>query len=72
MGTHIDLDPVLIDQVVELGRFPSKKAAVHAALSEYLKTMKRQQLLALRGQVSWQGDLARLRADRVARGAKRR
>jgi Arc/MetJ family transcription regulator len=64
MRTHIDLDEQLIDQVVALGGFATKKAAVHAALAEFVKTIKRQQLLALRGKMPWQGDLAALRGSR--------
>ncbi|WP_077728412.1 type II toxin-antitoxin system VapB family antitoxin [Methylocaldum sp. 14B] len=62
MRTHVDLDENLLDQVVQLGRFPTKKAAIQAALTEFVKTLKRRQLLALRGQVPWQGDLDQLRA----------
>lgn len=64
MRTHIELDDALLEQVRELGHFPSKKAAVNAALAEYAKLLKRQQLLALRGKVAWQGDLDALRANR--------
>lgn len=64
MRTHVDLDENLLDEVVRLGRFPTKKAAVQAALTEFVKALKRRQLLALRGQVAWQGDLDRLRAAR--------
>jgi len=64
MRMHVDLDESLLDQVVQLGHFPTKKAAIQAALTEFVKTLKRQQLLALRGQVQWQGDLDQLRANR--------
>ena len=64
MRTHVELDDEVLDQVLALGGFPSKKAAVNAALVEYLHTLKRQQLLALRGQVQWQGDLVSLRQSR--------
>jgi len=64
MRTHVDLDETLLDQVVQLGHFPTKKAAIQAALTEFVKTLKRQQLLALRGQVAWQGDLDQLREAR--------
>ena len=69
MRTHIELDDQLINQVVQLGRFSTKKAAVHAALAEFVNTLKRQQLLALRGKVSWQADLRRLRARRNTEAA---
>jgi Arc/MetJ family transcription regulator len=65
MRTHVDLDEKLLTQVVQMGAFPSKKAAIQAALSEFVKTLKRRQLLALRGQILWQGDLDQLRATRT-------
>lgn len=64
MRTHVDLDETLLQQVVQLGQFPTKRAAIQAALAEFVKTLKRRQLLALRGQLSWQGDLDQLRAPR--------
>jgi len=64
MRTHIDLDENLIAQVVAMGHFRTKKAAIHAALIEFAKTLKRQQLLALRGKIAWEGDLNQLRATR--------
>jgi Arc/MetJ family transcription regulator len=64
MRTHVDLDEALLDQVVQLGHFPTKKAAIQAALVEFVKTLKRRELLALRGQVPWEGDLDQLRATR--------
>ena len=64
MRTHIDLDENLVTQVVAMGHFPSKKAAIHAALEEFAKTLKRKQLLALRGQINWEGNLDQLRATR--------
>lgn len=64
MRTHIELDNNLLEQVCTLGQFSTKKAAVNMALAEYAKLLKRQSLLALRGQVEWQGDLDRMRANR--------
>ena len=64
MRTHVELDDEVLDQVLALGGFPSKEAAVNAALVEYLHTLKRQQLLALRGKVQWKGDLMSLRQSR--------
>lgn len=64
MRTHIDLDENLVAQVVAMGHFPTKKAAIHAALMELAKTLKRRQLLALRGKIAWDGDLDELRAMR--------
>jgi Arc/MetJ family transcription regulator len=67
MKTHIDLDEQLLEQACRLGGFETKKAAVNTALAEYVKLLKRRELLAMRGQVRWEGDLAALRADRRGR-----
>lgn len=64
MRTHIDLDENLVAHVVAMGHFPTKKAAIHAALMEFAKTLKRRQLLALRGKIVWEGDFDQIRATR--------
>ena len=64
MRTNIELNTALLNQVCKLGHFPTKKAAVNAALAEYVKFLKRQELLELQGKVSWEGDLEELRAMR--------
>jgi Arc/MetJ family transcription regulator len=66
MRTHIELDGDVLDQVMDLGQFSSKKAAVNAALIELSRALMRRQLLALRGKVAWQGDLDALRGPRTA------
>jgi Arc/MetJ family transcription regulator len=65
MKTHIEIDDIVLEQICKLGGFTTKKVAVNTALAEYLKLLKRQQLLALRGKVEWQGDLDRLRRNRA-------
>ncbi len=65
MRTQNDLDEQLLNQVVQLGAFPSKKAAIQAALAEFITTLKRRQLLAIRGQIQWQGNLDQLRNIRL-------
>jgi Arc/MetJ family transcription regulator len=67
MKTHIELDDELLKEVLQLGGFATQKAAVNTALAEYAKMLKRRELLAMRGQVRWEGDLAALRADRRGR-----
>jgi Arc/MetJ family transcription regulator len=66
MRTHIELDEQLITQAIQLGHYPTKKAAIHAALLELVNTLKRQQLLTLRGKVSWQGNIDQLRSNRTS------
>lgn len=68
MRTNVELDDVLLQQVQIFGNFSTKKAAIQAALKEYLNVLKRQKLLALRGKVPWQGDLEALRSNRINSG----
>ncbi len=65
MKTHVEIDNTVLEQICKLGGFTTKKVAVNTALAEYLNLLKRQQLLALRGKVEWQGDLDRLRRNRA-------
>jgi len=65
MRTHVELDDQLLSQVIQLGQFPTKKAAINAALLEFARTLKRRELLALRGKINWQGNLDELRLSRV-------
>ncbi|MBU3725072.1 MAG: type II toxin-antitoxin system VapB family antitoxin [Burkholderiaceae bacterium] len=65
MKTHIELDDDTLIQVLELGGFTSKKAAVNAALQDFLNTLRRRHLLSMPGQVVWEGDLDAMRASRV-------
>lgn len=64
MKTHIELNDELLEQVFQLGGFGTKKAAVNAALAEYVKLLQRRQLLEMRGKIRWEGDLSEMRADR--------
>ena len=52
-----------------MGPFTTKKAAVNAALAEFVKLLKRRELLGMRGKVRWEGDLRALRTDRRSRRA---
>ena len=69
MHTHVEVDELTLTQVMALGAFTSKKAAINTALVELSKTLKRRELLAQRGKLPWTGDLNALRADRGGRGA---
>lgn len=70
MKTHIEVDDELLQEVIRLGAFGTKKAAINAALVELSRALKRRQLLALRGKVRWQGDLDQLRAARPGAGGR--
>lgn len=64
MRTHIDIDDALLTEARNLGGYRTIKAAVNMALTEHVKQLKRQQLISLRGQFHWQGDLNSLRQSR--------
>jgi Arc/MetJ family transcription regulator len=64
MKTHIELDEDTLTQVLEMGGFSSKKAAVNAGLEELLNRLRRERLLQMPGRITWEGDLDTLRATR--------
>ena len=64
MRTHIELDDQLIHLAQDLSGLKTRKATVNAALEAYVKVLKRQRLLELRGKLEWEGDLDQMRASR--------
>lgn len=64
MKTHVDVDDAVLREVMSMGKFSSKRIAINTALAEYLRKLKRLDLLAMRGNVPWVGDLDALRSDR--------
>ncbi len=68
MATNLALDDRLIEEAVEIGNHPSKKAAVTAALKEYVKASRRLKILDWMGRVEYYDDydhknLRRARSD---------
>ena len=63
--TNVDLDDRLVKRGLNVFKCKSKRELVHLALSELLKKAKRREILQLRGQVKWEGDLDELRRGRV-------
>lgn len=53
MPTNLDLDDRLIQQAQKVGAHKSKKAAVNAALEEYIKRHKQAAVLDLFGRVDF-------------------
>lgn len=56
MATNLELDDNLIAEVVKLGNFKSKKAAVTQALQEYIQRHKQAQILQLFGTIDYDED----------------
>ena len=53
MATNLDIDPNLIDRVLELSGEATKKSAVTKALQEFVARREQRCLLELMGQLEW-------------------
>jgi Arc/MetJ family transcription regulator len=53
MSTHIDIDNDLLNEAVVLGHFRTKRAAVNAALAEFVRSRKRRQIINLFGEIDF-------------------
>ena len=56
MATNLALDDKLIQEAVRAGGHKTKKAAVTAALTEYVRARRRQRILRWKGQVEYVDD----------------
>jgi Arc/MetJ family transcription regulator len=61
MRTNIELDDVLMKQALDLSKIKTKREVIEEALKNYVAWMKKKQLLGLRGQVKWEGNLKEMR-----------
>lgn len=53
MGIRIDLDPDLVERVLQLSGERTKKAAVTRALQEFMARRSQKGLLELMGKLEW-------------------
>jgi hypothetical protein len=53
MATNLDLDDNLIEEARKLGGYKSKKAAVTAALDEYIRRHKQTEVIRLFGTIDY-------------------
>jgi len=63
MKTHVDIDERVLEELMRIGGFASKEVAINTALVEYLRKLKRLDLLAMRANVPRVGDIDALRAE---------
>jgi len=68
MATNLALDDKLIEAARKLGGHKTKKAAVTAALDEYIRRHKQQELISLFGTIDFDPDYD-YKAERKARRA---
>jgi len=53
MPTNLDIDDRLIDEAKKLGRHRTKRETVTAALDEYIRRRKQQQVVSLFGTIDY-------------------
>ncbi|MBY0434182.1 MAG: type II toxin-antitoxin system VapB family antitoxin [Cyclobacteriaceae bacterium] len=63
--TNIVLRDDLIKDIMRLGEAKTKREAVEKALENYARLLKFQEFRKLRGKISWEGDLMKMRAGKV-------
>jgi len=56
MATNLTLDDKLIDEVLRIGKYKTKKEAVTAALKEYIITRKQKKIKNLFGLIEYDSD----------------
>ncbi|MEX2565104.1 MAG: type II toxin-antitoxin system VapB family antitoxin [Cyclobacteriaceae bacterium] len=61
MRTNIELDDELVQQALKISKLKTKKDIVHEALKQYVASLKKKQLLSLRENDTWIGDLRQMR-----------
>lgn len=66
MPTNLALDDQLVHEAKELGHHRTKRAAVNAALVEYVSRRKREKLLEVFGTLDWDPEYD-YKAERRAR-----
>ena len=64
MRTNIVIDDDLMRDALKATGAKTKREAVELGLRTLLKLRKQQQIKTLRGRISWQGDLERMRLDK--------
>lgn len=63
MRTNIVIDDQLIEKAMRLTGLKTKKATVEAGLNLIINLKQQEKIKDLRGKLSWEGDLDKMRAD---------
>ncbi len=64
MRTNIEIDDDILREVRQLTGIKTKREAVDLALYELVARYRRVEILTLRGEVRWEGDLEKSRQGR--------
>jgi Arc/MetJ family transcription regulator len=65
MRTNIMLDDALIERARQLTGIKTKREVIHEALRTLIQLREQAQLRNLRGKLLWEGDLDKLRQQRI-------
>lgn len=68
MRTNIEIDDALVERAMKVYQLSTKRAVVELALQRLVDSMSRAEQLAMEG-TGWDGDLAELRDEPIARRA---
>ncbi|MFC6100889.1 type II toxin-antitoxin system VapB family antitoxin [Olivibacter domesticus] len=61
MRTNIELDDRLVSEALKISKLKTKKDVVNEALKSFIAALKRKQILTLREEDTWNGDLKQMR-----------
>ncbi|TAE60340.1 MAG: type II toxin-antitoxin system VapB family antitoxin [Bacteroidetes bacterium] len=61
MRTNVFVDDQLLAEAMALSKLPSKRELIQKALESYVRRLKMQQFIELKGKVSWEGNLDEMR-----------
>ena len=64
MRTNIEIDDKLIARAMKALKVSTKKEAVNVALQRVVSQHAQRDVLQLRGQIQWRGNLDEMRTDR--------
>ena len=64
MRTNIIIQDELIQKVIKMGGFETKKAAVEAGLELLLKLYSQKEIKKYRGKLKWTGSLTKMRTEK--------
>ena len=62
MRTNINIDDALLEKAMKMSKAKTKKEAVERGLRALISQAAREDMLALEGNVEWEGDLDEMRA----------
>lgn len=66
MRTNVEINDNLMDEVLRLGKIRTKREAIDQALQHFVRLLKQQGMLNLKGKIKWDGDLDDMRISKKA------